>query len=100
MKSLYEHLDQREGNPKYLFATSHDTPFNPRFFNIVFKTQAELAGLPEIRLHDLRHFAISYLINALHISTAIVQQIVGHASPMLTLSVYTHSSTQQQDKAM
>lgn len=45
-------------------------------------------------------FAISYLINALHISPAILQQIVGHASPMLTLSVYTHSSTQQQEEAM
>lgn len=52
-----------------------------------------------IRPHDLRHFAISYLINALHISPAIVQQIVGHASPRLTLSAYTHSSTQQQEEA-
>jgi len=39
------------------------------------------------------------MINELKISPSIVRKIVGHVTPDLTLSVYTHTSTGQQDEA-
>ncbi len=83
-----------------MFTTESGKPFSPRFYYKKFKEYSRLAGLPEVKLHACRHFAIYYLINVAHIPPSIVQQIVGHASPMLTLSVYTHSTTEQQNEAM
>lgn len=87
-------------NQKLLFETGNGTPFSPRNFFRDFKEQSEAAGLPEIRFHDLRHFAVSYMINELKIPPKVVQAIVGHSTVNLTLSVYSHSTTDQQDEAM
>ncbi len=87
-------------NQKLLFVTSNDTPYSPRNFFRHFKEQAELAGLPEIRFHDLRHFAVSFLINELKIPPKVVQGIIGHTTIDLTMTVYAHSTTDQQDDAM
>jgi len=87
-------------NQKLMFVTSNDTPFGPRNLLRNFKEQAKLAGLPEIRFHDLRHFAVSFLINELKIPPKVVQGIIGHATINLTMNVYAHSTTDQQDDAM
>ena len=87
-------------NQQLMFVTSADTPFSPINFFRDFKEQTRAAGLPEIRFHDLRHFAVSFLINELKIPPKVVQDIVGHASINLTMSVYNHSTTDQQDEAM
>ena len=87
-------------NQELLFVTSTGNPFNPRNFVRDFKSQAKAAGLPEIRFHDLRHFAVSFLINELKIPPKVVQGIIGHSTINLTLNVYTHSTTDQQDEAM
>lgn len=87
-------------NQTLLFVTSANTPFSPRNFFRDFKEQAKAAGLPEIRFHDLRHFAVSYMINELRIPPKVVQNIVGHATINLTMNVYNHSTTDQQDEAM
>lgn len=51
------------------------------------------AGLPYLRLHDLRHGAASNLINS-GASLAIVQSILGHSSPVITQQRYCHLSMQ------
>jgi integrase len=48
------------------------------------------AGLPHLRLHDLRHQAASHLINS-GSSLYIVQQILGHSNPSVTQR-YAHLS--------
>lgn len=48
------------------------------------------AGLPHLRLHDLRHQAASNLINS-GSSLYIVQQILGHSNPSVTQR-YAHLS--------
>lgn len=50
------------------------------------------AGLPHLRLHDLRHGAASNLINS-GASLYIVQQILGHSTPTVTQR-YAHLSMQ------
>lgn len=99
---VYEALKNHplKENQRLMFETSNGTPFSPRNFVRDFKKQAALAGLPEIRFHDLRHFAVSYLINELKIPPKVVQGIIGHATVNLTMNVYSHSTTDQQDEAM
>ena len=48
------------------------------------------AGLPDLRLHDLRHEYASYLVNSGR-SLYEVQQILGHSDPMITQR-YSHLS--------
>lgn len=46
-------------------------------------------GVPKIRLHDLRHSAVSLLIDKGYSAVAIAER-VGHSSPVETLEVYSH----------
>jgi len=56
---------------------------------------AEL-GLPEIRLHDLRHsYAVASLESGDDIKT--VQENLGHATASFTLDVYGHLTKKMQN---
>jgi integrase len=80
----------------WVFATSRGTPHGHR--NVARRCltrAANLAGLnadgwPPLRFHDLRHVFASHLIVDLGLDVAQVSRILGHASPTITLSVYTH----------
>ena len=80
----------------WVFATSKGTPYGHR--NVARRCltrAAERAGLnedgwPPLRFHDLRHVLASHLIVDLGLDVAQVSRILGHASPTITLSVYTH----------
>jgi hypothetical protein len=54
-----------------------------------FKTILELAGLPEIRFHDLRHTAASIMLKQLK-DILRVSRTLGHSRPSTTLNVYGH----------
>jgi integrase len=96
--ALVEHCDKIKANQGLMFTTGNGTPFSPRNFYRDFKEQTAAAGLPSIRFHDLRHTAITLMISQ-GVSPAVVQAIVGHSSPALTLGVYTHISTNMQTEA-
>lgn len=46
-------------------------------------------GLPDIRVHDLRHSHASLLL-ASDVNPKLVQERLGHASITLTLDTYSH----------
>ncbi len=48
------------------------------------------AGIASLRFHDLRHTFASHLILDLGLDVAQVSRQLGHASPSITLNVYTH----------
>lgn len=51
---------------------------------------SEQAGVPRIRMHDLRHTAATLMLmqgTPVHVVAA----ILGHASPTITLSIYAHA---------
>ena len=62
---------------------------NPEAFSNLFGDLGRRAGLPAIRLHDLRH---SYATAALAagVPVKVVSQRVGHADVGVTLKVYAH----------
>lgn len=67
----------------------HGSPPNPKAFSNLFVSLDNRAGLPPIRLHDLRH---SYATDALAsgVPVKVVSQRIGHADVGVTLKVYAH----------
>ncbi|HEX6518771.1 MAG TPA: tyrosine-type recombinase/integrase, partial [Streptosporangiaceae bacterium] len=64
------------------------TPLHPANVTDVFEQVAYLAGLPPIRLHDLRHFAATLHLAA-NVDIKIVQEMLGHSSRAITSDTYT-----------
>jgi integrase len=59
----------------------------------------ELAlALPPIRLHDLRHTHATILLTARE-PVHVVSQRLGHASPVITMTVYAHVLSGSQREA-
>jgi len=65
-------------------------PLDPRMLTRVFRRYAERAGLPQsIRLHDLRHTAITNAIGQGE-DILLVAAFAGHAKTSTTVDVYGH----------
>lgn len=93
-------LDTREeGGP--LFRSTRGRKRNePRGFTTIAKQWGRIrkaAGLPELRLHDLRHQFASFLVNDGR-TLYEVQAILGHSSSKVT-ERYSHLSTATMQKA-
>ncbi len=54
-----------------------------------FKPLVKRAGLPNIKLHDLRHTCAA-LLRSKAVHPKIVQGLLGHASIAMTLNRYSH----------
>jgi integrase len=83
------HLEQLERKQGLIFTTSTGSPISPRNFIRHFKKALHDAGLPDIRVHDLRHSHASLLL-ASGVNPKLVQERLGHASIALTLDTYSH----------
>jgi integrase len=55
-----------------------------------FKPLLKTAGLPAIRLHDLRHTCATILLVAGK-HPKYVQELLGHASTFIALDIYSHA---------
>jgi integrase len=74
------------------------SPVVPQTFSATFARHGRAAGLPPIRLHDLRH---SYATAALGagVPAKIVSERLGHASIAITLDTYSHVLPNMQEQA-
>ena len=66
------------------------TDFTPAGLSHAYTRMLAAAGLPHYRLHDLRHFFVSYCHNVLHLSDAQIQSITGHKTSVV-MQNYLHS---------
>jgi integrase len=57
----------------------------------------DLAELPGLRLHDLRHFYASGLIMA-GCDVVTVSRALGHSNPAVTLKIYAHLWPSAEDR--
>lgn len=64
-------------------------PLNPMALTRAFQSLAHVLGLKELRLHDLRHFHASVMLQQRQ-SPALVSQRLGHASVSTTMDIYSH----------
>lgn len=79
-----------------VFTTSAGHYISPTSICYHFKKLAVDIGVPECRVHDLRHtFAVLSLQNGDDIKT--VQDALGHATAAFTLDVYGHISERMKD---
>lgn len=73
-------------------------PMNPNTAYKRMKELLEIAELPSIRFHDLRHtFATHALTSGVDAKT--LSRILGHTNASFTLDTYTHVTTDMQKRA-
>lgn len=73
-----------------VFTTTVGTPLNPsNVRNRSFVRILERAGLPQIRLHDLRHSCATLLLTK-GVHPKLVQEQLGHSQISITLDLYSH----------
>lgn len=82
----------------FVFTTIQGKPFRPDSISQAFKRAAVDVGLPDMRLHDLRHTAITYMLEAGE-NPKTVSEFVGHASANFTLNQYAHVLDPSKKKA-
>ena len=70
----------------------------PNSFTQAFGHRAAAAGVPVIRLHDLRHTHASLALRA-GVHPKVVQERLGHSTVAFTLDVYSHSVPAMQEEA-
>jgi integrase len=64
-----------------------------------FKPLLKRAGLPEIRLHDLRHTCATLLLTR-NVNPKIVSEMLGHSTiAIITLDTYSHVLPNMRDAA-
>lgn len=72
-----------------VFTTTLGTPLDERGVLRRFQKILTLAGLPKMRIHDLRHSAVAILI-AQGVNIKAISELLGHSSVAFTLQVYGH----------
>ncbi|HHY33350.1 MAG TPA: site-specific integrase [Firmicutes bacterium] len=73
-----------------VFPSEIGTPANPsNIYKWSWHPILEKAGLPRIRIHDLRHTAASLLLLA-NENPRVVQELLGHSDISTTLGIYSH----------
>jgi integrase len=81
-----------------VFCREDGVPLWPRTFSQMFKRHVENAGLPPIRLHDLRHTHATLALQA-GIHPKVVSERLGHANISITLDTYSHAIPAMQEDA-
>ncbi len=83
---------------QWVFPRKDGKPYLKNGLRKAFKIAAEEAGLPEIRLHDLRHTCATLLLAA-GVNVKVVQERLGHSDIAITLGVYSHVLPNMQKEA-
>jgi integrase len=81
-----------------VFCREDGEPLWPQSFSRTFERQSKSAGLPPIRLHDLRHTHATLALAA-GIHPKVVSERLGHASVAITLDTYSHAIPAMQADA-
>jgi integrase len=81
-----------------VFPRGDGRPANPSTVTHEFADLLERAGLPHVRLHDLRH-TMATLLLAAGAHPKVVQERAGHATVGITLDLYSHVQPTLQDEA-
>jgi integrase len=73
----------------FVFVREDGAPYHPERILVMFKRLADAAGVPPIRLHDLRHTSATLALAA-GVHPKVVQERLGHSSISITLDTYSH----------
>jgi integrase len=107
LDALKEHrtrqLEARLAAPEWedndlILCTARGTPINGNNVSRSFQRLVKAAGLPRIRVHDLRHGAATTLLLGGQ-SAKVVSERLGHANISITLNLYSHVTPHMQEEA-
>jgi integrase len=94
---VFATIERKRGRDGVLRPTGR--PLNPSMVTRVFRKYAAQAGLPTtIRLHDLRHTAITSAINEGE-DILLIAAFAGHAKTSTTTDVYGHMLSKRVGEA-
>jgi integrase len=89
LQALRAERQEQDGEPVgFLFTNRYGGPVSPGYVTHAFTRLVAEAGLPPIRLHDLRPCAASLSLAAGN-DLKVVQAMLGHSSIVLTADTYT-----------
>lgn len=73
----------------YVFTNPLGLPIHPETLNRVLRRVCDRAGLPRVRVHDLRHTHATLLLRR-GVPVEVVSEKLGHSTPAFTLTQYRH----------
>ena len=82
----------------YVFCLADGRPYSPDKISLAFADLLKKAGLPHIRLHDLRHTHATMMLKN-GVNPKIVSERLGHSSVVITLDIYSHVLPGLQEEA-
>jgi len=88
-KTNAEYFGRELSENDFIFTFQDGTLPDPRYVSKVFRRIVENAGLKRIRLHDLRH-TYATLQRKAGQPIEVISRVLGHASEMVTLTIYNH----------
>jgi len=91
-------LGIRQSDETRVCLQSNYRPWAPRSLSSFFAIFVKAAGLPHVRLHDLRHSHATHLLMA-NVHPKVVQERLGHSSITTTVDTYSHVMPGIQDEA-
>lgn len=77
------------GSHKLMDDQTAGGPLHPERTSRLFKARLAKHGLPDVRLHDLRHTWATLALKA-GVPVKVVQERLGHANPSITMNIYAH----------
>lgn len=90
---------KRKHNIAATFLFGGDKPLRQRTYQRAFIRYTALAGIKQIRIHDLRHSHASMLIH-LGVPITVISKRLGHSSVKMTLERYSHCYAGGEDEAI
>ena len=73
-----------------IFARENGSPYYPDSFRKILHRILAKAGIPNVRVHDLRHTCATLLMMS-GVNPKVVQEILGHSNINVTLGTYSHT---------
>lgn len=86
------------GDLDLVFSQPDGSTLSPNAFSQAFDRQVKGAGLPRIRLHDLRHTHATLALEA-GIHPKVISERLGHSTVSITLDIYSHAIPALQETA-
>jgi integrase len=81
-----------------VFTALDGEPLHPAQFSDRFDRLVKAAGVPRIRLHDLRHTHATLALQA-GVHPKVVSERLGHSTVAMTLDIYSHAIPAMQEEA-
>lgn len=98
-RHIKEYLSKEYAYSPSFFLAGGAYPISDTTADNIKLKEEQKAGLPHIRIHDLRHSYVSMLIQA-DVPITVIAKLAGHSSPDITYKIYGHLLPQTKNQAI